>query len=71
MRARIQQNKNGFYYGEVYRPPMVEDKDILNNMNCQLNVGWNTVTQGCYTKLGCKLEIKRWKKKHWIDYYDI
>lgn len=50
MRARIYQNySNGLYFGQIYN----EEKEK-----------WEYKTDGCFTKFGAKLKLKRWKNQN-------
>lgn len=70
--VRIQMtNKGGLYYGQVYVPETIDDKNFLYYMNCDLQPGWNTITDIYFTKLGCKMSIRAWKKKHFIEVYEM
>lgn len=71
IQVRIQRNRNGYYYGQVFKPEIVDEKCLLYYMNCELKDGWNDITSMCYTKWGCKVELKRWKKQHFIDAFEI
>ena len=70
--VRIQMtSKGGFYYGQVYVPETIDDKNFLYYMNCDLEPGWNTITDTCFTKWGCKMSIRAWKKRHFIEVYEM
>lgn len=69
--VRIQQDKQGFYFAQVYRPEILDDKELLYYMNCNLEIGWNTIVTECLTKWGCKHEVKSWKKKHFIEIIEM
>lgn len=34
-------------------------------------VGWGSVTSRCYTKMGAKYELMKWKKEHCADEFEI
>ena len=69
--VRIQQDKYGCYFAQVYRPEILDDKELLYYMNCNLEIGWNTVAKECLTKWGCKHAVKVWKKKHFIEIIEM
>lgn len=69
--VRIQQDSSGFYYAQVYRPEILDSKELLYYMNCNLEIGWNTVAKECLTKWGCKHAVKVWKKKHFIEIIEM
>lgn len=71
LQVRIQKDSEGMYYGQVFKPAVVDDKNLLYYMNCDLENGWNTVSTNCATIWGCKLEIKLWKRKHFIHRFEI
>lgn len=33
--------------------------------------GWGSVTSRCLTKMGAKYELKKWKKEHCADEFEI
>ena len=33
--------------------------------------GWGTVTSKCFTKLGAKFELMKWKREHILDEFEI
>ena len=33
--------------------------------------GWGTVTSKCFTKLGAKVELMKWKREHIPDEFEI
>lgn len=69
--VRIQKNRDGFYYGQVYMPEIIDDKNLLYYMNCSFAPGWHTITDTCFTKWGCRMDIKSWKKQHFIEVYEM
>ena len=69
--VRIQRTEAGLYYGQVYVPAIVDDKNFLYYMNCNLEPGWNIITDTSLTKWGCKMNIKSWKKQHFIEVYKM
>lgn len=71
IQARIIKDNSGFYLGEVFKPEMIDDKKLLNYLNANLKDGWNTVTNQCFTKMGCRQELRRWKKAHFIDTFEL
>lgn len=69
--VRIQQDSEGYYFAQVYRPEILDDKELLYHLNCDLAIGWNTVAKGCLTKWGCKHAVKTWKEKHFIEILEM
>ena len=67
----IPQDKHGLDFAPVYSPEIVADKELLSYMNCNLEIGWNTIVTECLTKWGCKHEVKSWKKKHFIEIIEM
>lgn len=63
MKARIVKDGN-FWVGEVY--------GTWNVMfSLYGRVGWGSVTSRCLTKMGAKYELKKWKKEHCADEFEI
>lgn len=69
--VRIQMTEGGLYYGQVYVPEIMDDKNLLYYMNCDLEPGWKTITDTCLTRWGCKRDIKSWKKRHFIEVFEM
>lgn len=64
MKARIiQTHSGGFYEGEVY--------GTWENILGTKWTGWEKVTGKCWTKLGARLELERWKKKHCPEVFEL
>lgn len=64
MRARIKETHGGFYVGEVYGT-------WENWFFGTKRTGWESVTSKCMTKLGARLELEEWKRKHCPDEFEI
>ena len=63
MKARIvQQYSGGLYEGQVY--------GIWNFFDKQYE-GWETVTGKCFTKLGARYELEKWKKQNCPEEFDL
>ena len=62
MKARIVKDGN-FWIGEVY--------GIWSMFGIYEREGWGTVTPKCFTKLGAKLELMKWKREHIPDEFEI
>lgn len=64
MKARIRKNNFGYYFGEIYSA-------WYNPLFNTEWVGWKKVTSMCMTKLGAKIELKRWKDKNISDEFEL
>lgn len=62
MKARIIKEGN-FWIGQVY--------GRWNMLGICDREGWGTVTSKCFTKLGAKLELTKWKRKHIPDEFEM
>ena len=62
MKARIVKEGN-FWRGEVY--------GTWSMFGICEREGWGTVTSKCFTKLGAKLELMKWKREHIPDEFEI
>lgn len=63
MKARIVKEGN-FWVGEVYgRWNMF--------FGLKERVGWGSVTSKCFTKIGAKLELQKWKREHCPDEFEL
>lgn len=70
VKCRLIQTHSGLYVGELYYSS--DEKDLIENFKCNaLTNGWNEITESCFTKLGCKLAIRHWKKRHYIEHIEI
>jgi len=63
MKARIVKDGN-FWVGEVYGR-----WSILFGLNER--IGWGSVTSRCFTKIGAKYELKKWKREHCSNEFEI
>lgn len=69
MKARIICENNWFYgqvYGTWYNPLL----SYLYSKKVEWT-GWNTVTIGCFTRLGAKYELYKWKKKNISEDFEL
>jgi len=71
IQAKILRDNVGYYKGYVYKPEFIDDKSLLNYLNVKLEPGWNEITTGCITKAGCKYELRKWKKDHFVYTLEI
>lgn len=63
MKARIIKEGN-FFVGQVYgRWSMFFGLDE--------RTGWGTVTPKCFTRIGAKFELIKWKKEHISEEFEI
>ena len=64
--------ENNLYYGQVYGTwfnplfYLVDDDEFSEYW-----IGWNTVTIGCFTYLGAKYELQKWKRRHIPQDFEI
>lgn len=63
MKARIVPEGN-FFVGQVYGT-------WQNLLFGTERVGWDTVTDRCFTRLGARLELEAWKRKHYIKEFNL
>lgn len=63
MRARIVKDGN-FWVGEVYGHWSMF-------FGLEERVGWDSVTSRCYTKMGAKYELMKWKKEHCGEEFEL
>ena len=64
MKARIVKSSGGeFWGGEVYG-----HWGVLGLFE---RVGWNRVTEKCYTQWGAKRELMKWKKEHCGEEFEL
>lgn len=63
MKARIVKDGN-FWVGEVYGTWSMM-------FGLYDRVGWGSVTSRCYTKMGAKYELMKWKKEHCPNEFEI
>lgn len=64
MKARIVKDDYDFYIGEIYGT-------WCNLLLGTKWVGWESVTDKCFTKMGARLELERWKCKNCPKEFDI
>ncbi len=63
MRARIIKDGN-FWVGEVYgRWSMF--------FGLEERIGWGSVTSRCFTRLGAEWELRKWKREHCPEEFEI
>lgn len=62
MKARIIKEGN-FWIGEVY--------GTWSMFGLFERIGWGTVTGRCFTKIGAKMELMKWKREHCNDEFEI
>lgn len=62
MKARIIKEGN-FWMGQVY--------GTRSMFGICEREGWGTVTSKCFTKLGAKFELMKWKREHIPDEFEI
>lgn len=63
MKARLKQI-GPWWYGQVYAT-------WYNFLTDTKWTGWENVTDNCYTKLGAKIELLKWKNKHFPDEFEL
>lgn len=63
MRARIIQ-RGPWWYGQAY----LTWQFFLSEKK---HTGWTDVTGNCYTKIGARIELKRWINKHYPNEFEI
>ena len=63
MRARIRKDGE-FWVGEVYGTWSM----MLGLYDRQ---GWGRVTSRCFTKIGAKLELYKWKREHCSEEFEL
>lgn len=63
MKARFKQI-GPWWYGQVYYT-------WYSFLTQTTWTGWQTVTCNCYTKLGAKIELKKWKNKNAPNEFEI
>lgn len=63
MKARIVKDGD-FWVGEVYG-----HWDMMFGL--YERVGWGSVTSRCFTRLGAKCELMKWKKEHCGEEFEI
>ena len=62
MKTRIIK-EGSFWVGQVY------EKVYMFGI-CERE-GWGTITSKCFTKLGAKFELMKWKREHITDEFEI
>ena len=62
MKARIIK-EGSFWIGQVY--------GRWNMLGIYDREGWGTVTSKCFTKLGAKFELMKWKREHIPDEFEL
>lgn len=62
MKARIIKRGN-FWVGEIF--------GIWKIFGIAEREEWGAVTSSCYTRLGAKLELMKWKREHIPDEFEI
>lgn len=68
MKTRIVKSSGGaFWVGQIY---ITSDIYLLGQYLGE-RTGWETVTGICYTKWGAKRELKKWKKEHCGEEFEI
>lgn len=63
MKARIVKEGN-FWVGQVYGT-------WSYFFGLEERIGYGTVTPKCFTKLGAKLELMKWKKEHISEEFEL
>lgn len=61
MKARIVKDGN-FWIGEVYGTWSLFGID---------RIGWGAATSKCFTKLGARIELMKWKREHCNEEFDL